>query len=394
MDLNPIASDGLNGLIILSFSSRILVYLLALVSSLLPLFDASPKTFYLSKYSQPFLRWDAFHFASIAESNYLYEYQWAFFPGVPLVMKYSERALHHITGHSDLMLGGVLAAMACDTTRTMYKLSLHHLGSPRLAHLATLLSLLPSSPATLRLAVYADPFFTYFAYKGMWACAQSRYFAASLHFVMASTFRSNGILLGGFILWDLVANPLFQTGKTQIHPRKVSLAIPLTSLTLMPFIYHQYSGYLSFCADPEVEPAEWCRKTIPLIYSHVQSKYWDMGFLRYWTVAQIPNFIISAPPFISIISFAVYVLRQTIVSPFTRTSLIPHAVHALVFCSTLLFSAHIQIILRQASSMPLTYWAAAWLVTELPKFGRWWVGWSVIWGVISVILWSTFLPPA
>ncbi|KAG7090839.1 hypothetical protein E1B28_009921 [Marasmius oreades] len=380
----------------LSFSSHVPIYLLALVSSCLPLFDASPKIFRFSKYSQPFLRWDAFHFASIAEDGYLYEYQWAFFPGVPFVMRYGGKALQFIVGRSDLMLGGALVAMACDTTRTMYHLSLHHLGSPKLAYLATLLSLLPSSPAALRLAVYAEPFFAYFAYKGMWACARSHYLTAALHFAIASTFRSNGVLLGGFILWDLVVNPLLRTGK--VHLRNIFWAIPLTSLTLVPFIYLQYSGYLSFCTGSEVELAEWCQNTIPLIYSHTQSEYWDVGFFRYWTVAQIPNFVIAAPPIISITAFSVCVLKQqldkTTVSPFARCSLIPHAMHALIFCSTLLFSAHVQIVLRQASSMPLTYWAAAWLVMEYPQFGRWWVGWSVVWGVISVILWSAFLPPA
>ncbi|KAL0580343.1 ER membrane glycoprotein subunit of the GPI transamidase complex-like protein [Marasmius crinis-equi] len=396
MDSKAGPKNKLSGLVALSFSAHILVYLLALVSSFLPLFDASPKTFQLPKYSEPFLRWDAFHFASIVEDGYIYENQWAFFPGVPFIMRYSQQIIRYLTGHSELMLGGALAAMVCDTTRTMYHLSLHHLGSEKLAYLATVLSLLPSSPATLHLAVYAEPFFTYFSYKGMLSCARSRYLKASLYFALAGSFRSNGVLLGGFILWDLIVQPLFQTGKINLY--KTVYAIPLTSFILMPFIYHQYSGYLAFCTGSEVEPAEWCGKTVPLIYSHTQSKYWNVGFLRYWTIPQLPNFVIAAPPLLSIMSFAFYNLKKQLDrntdSPFTRSSIVPHAIHALVFCFMLLFAAHVQIILRMAAAMPITYWAAAWLMVEYPKVGRWWIGWSVVWGVLSIALWGTFLPPA
>jgi hypothetical protein len=76
------------------------------------------------------------------------------------------RLVHTSEHRSDLLLGGVAAAVTCDTTRTFYALSLHHLRSPQLAFLASLLSLLPSSPVTLQYAPYSEPFFTYFSYKG------------------------------------------------------------------------------------------------------------------------------------------------------------------------------------------------------------------------------------
>lgn len=41
----------------------------------------------------------------------------------------------------------------------------------------------------------------------MLACARKRYLHASIYFALAGTFRSNGILLGGFVIWDLVIEP-------------------------------------------------------------------------------------------------------------------------------------------------------------------------------------------
>lgn len=81
-------------------------------------------------------------------------------------------------------------------------------------------------------------------------------------------------------------------------------------------------------------------------------------------------------------------------SVYVDLSTIPHAVHALVFSLLILFTSHVQIILRLAASMPFLYWSAARLLIEHPKLGKWWVGWSIIWGLVCVVNWGVFLPPA
>ena len=80
--------------------------------------------------------------------------------------------------------------------------------------------------------------------------------------------------------------------------------------------------------------------------------------------------------------------------PFKSLTIDPHVIHATILCLLLLVASHTQIVLRLAGSIPLTYWAAAWLVSEHHSIGCLWVTCSVLWSVISVVLWSTFLPPA
>ncbi|KAF9242134.1 glycosyltransferase family 76 protein [Melanogaster broomeanus] len=314
------------------------------------------------------LRWDAFHFAHIAREGHFYEHEWAFFPALPLVMHASGSVLSYVTSGqrspdwSAILLGGAILAALFDSTRVLYRLSLHHLRSPSSAFLATALSLLPSSPATLRFASYSEPFFTYFSYRGMLACARAQWLSAAVCFAIASAFRSNGILLCGFIVWGMLVTP-----------------------------------WLSARRDL------WCSKGLfPSVYSHVQLKYWNVGFLRYWAFSNIPNFILAAPVLLNIYAFcAFYLSRLPRIVPqlldaslFLTPSLLPHVLHGLALALVLTFSAHVQIALRVLPSLPVTYWAAARILVERPALGKAWVAWSVVWGALSCVLWAVFLPPA
>ncbi|KAA1471717.1 mannosyltransferase [Dentipellis sp. KUC8613] len=358
------------------------------------------------------LRWDAFHFAPVARTGYVYEYQWAFLPGVPVVSNLLAYAFKTVSGSAesiswvDVLRAGGLAALFCDSTHTLYHLTLQIIGSPSIAYLTALLSLLPSSPATLRYAGYSEPFFTYLSYKGMLHCAQRRWLAASCYFALAAAFRSNGIFLGGFVLWGIIIEPFLRGRRPR--PVQILYAIVLTALIFAPFISYQFVAYRTFCTPdtPDGRPS-WCESTIPSIYAYVQSRYWNNGFLRYWTPSQLPNILLASPVLALLFTYSLTYLTHFVslithrkptspasTHPFFRPSLAPHAIHALILASVYLFASHTQIALRQAASMPLIYWAAAWLVSERPWWGRLWVGWCVIWGALSIVLWTVFLPPA
>lgn len=151
--------------------------LLALSSSYLTLFDASPRAVLtpsaLQSFPSSLLRWDAFHFAGIAKNGYSYEHHWAFFPGVPSLLRVADRlpALFLDSTTSGLAWIALLhAAIAIPTTRAIYYLTLIHFRSPSLALLTALLSLFPASPVTLYFAPYAEPVFTFLSYQGVYTC--------------------------------------------------------------------------------------------------------------------------------------------------------------------------------------------------------------------------------
>ncbi|KAF9562765.1 hypothetical protein CPC08DRAFT_662669 [Agrocybe pediades] len=376
--------------------------LLHAATALLHLFDASPK---LLPYNSPLFRWDALHFTHIASAGYIYEHEWAFFPAIAFLL----RAFGLQNAHSVILFYALMLIVAWDTHRTLRSLSLHHLRSSKLTKLACTLSLIPTSPATLYFAPYNEPFFTYFSYRGMLFCTRREYFKAAICFALAGSFRSNGILLSGFLLWDLLIQPFLE--EKSLKSKSLLKATAYTSVVFLPFVAHHIVAYHTFCSADKAETPAWCSQIPPSIYTHVQSKYWDNGFLRYWTLNQLPNFILAAPNITLLFAFSVHHLASRLRSgsvsffksaaapsktnlPFENSSITPHAIHALVMTFLLVFTSNVQIVLRLAASMPIIYWAAAWLLVEHPKAGRVWVIWSVLWGTISTILWATFLPPA
>lgn len=201
----------------------------------------------------------------------------------------------------------------------------------------------------------------------------------------------------------------------QLRLLQLCKAACLSLIVAAPFGYHQYRAWKAFCVgSPAGDIPVWCARTPPSIYGYVQDHYWNVGFLRYWTPSQLPNILLALPPLLTIYAYSITnILANLVPSTFallagsrpksalhsTRQimspmSVTPHAVHSLALAFVLLFAAHTQIALRLVASLPLTYWAAAWLILEHPRAGKAWVAWSVIWGAISIVLWAVFLPPA
>jgi GPI mannosyltransferase 2 len=154
-------------------AARVVMHVVLLATSYVEPFDAShllhlplpDNTTIFRRWASTALRWDAFHFSSVAADGYLTEQSWAFFPGTPLVM----RIASSLASDQPLAIGLVsFLANVCSlwSTYDLYTLTFLHTRSLEAAFLVAALSILPSSPVTLSHALYAEPFFAFFSYRG------------------------------------------------------------------------------------------------------------------------------------------------------------------------------------------------------------------------------------
>ncbi|XP_035295430.1 GPI mannosyltransferase 2 isoform X8 [Cricetulus griseus] len=178
-------------------------------------------------------------------------------------------------------------------------------------------------------------------------------------------------------------------------------AVSCRILTLML----QYYAYTQFCLpgsahsvpEPLVQLAvdkgyritggnepPWCSWGLPLVYSYIQDVYWNVGFLRYYELRQVPNFLLATPVAVLVVWAAwTYVTthpwlcltlglrrskdsKKTLEKPhpgFLSPKVFVYLVHA---AGLLLFGSlcmHVQVLTRLlCSSTPVVYWFPAHLL--------------------------------
>ncbi|XP_059175549.1 GPI mannosyltransferase 2-like [Physella acuta] len=338
-------------IIIFASSSRLLILILQVVAnSLLPDHDAgvfSPPT---DKNSFTWLdhmvhfffgglhRWDAVYFTHIMQYGYSYENCAAFFPCFPIVVSTLARILStlgilHLS--SWLLVTGVVLNyfVFVATVFLLFQLGKSILRDEEVSYYACLFFCI--NPASIFMsAIYSETLFAFFNILAMLELHRKRIYWASLYFGLAVFTRSNGIVSIGFVLHTVIKsllNDLYFNHKTSHRERKlnqafnyllllkktaVELGISL-SICFLPFCLYQYYIYRQFCLQSDKlnflptyivdygrdqgykligdQPSPWCNATLPLSYSYIQKHHWNVGFLSYYELKQLPNFMLALP---------------------------------------------------------------------------------------------------
>ena len=281
--------------------------------------------------------WDAEHFLFIAERGYLYEHNCAFFPLYPLSLRaVAEGALWPLQRllrlRSRLLLSAVLlnSLFSVLAAAALYKLGCVVLRCYRVAFLAAVL--FSVSPANVFMAAaYSESMFAFLAFSAMWQLEKGQSWLSGLLFSLASGVRANGLINAGFFLYSrgkcLALRLQVGSGSVRKLPplwkqllSVASSAVLMCAGIFLPFALFQYYAYVRFCgpgtgleqAVPKpllqlaldkgyrlaamngVKPS-WCSQRFPVVYSYIQDAYWNVGFLRYFELRQIPNFLLALP---------------------------------------------------------------------------------------------------
>lgn len=413
---------------------KALLLAIALGTSISPAYDTSTsllfQLLYPSAPSKPFTArlssWDAIYFVHTAKEGYVYEQEWAFGTGVALAMRYAAQ----LTGLSEPLAGILLSNIShLLTALVLYKLTLLLSRNAKLALLSSALSII--SPGGLFLsAPCGESLCSFFSFLGVFLFAlryQSKSLgglyvvAAGASFGVATLVRSNALAYGLLFATEAVRTA-WQFLQKPSASRFVHLGLTGLGGVLVACgsIVPQYMAWRVYCDTENGIMRPWCSNTLPSIYTFVQDYYWydrkltyrtrrmliqtrDVGFLRYWTLNQLPLFILAAP----VLTLLIQSGRQLCFNP---RSIFPGMASdggfaaflvSLGFVQTAvavlaLTSYHVQIITRIGSAYPVWYW---WIASRLVQdknssTARMSIMFMVMYGLIQAVLYASFLPPA
>lgn len=344
-----------------------------------------------------FLRWDAQHFMHIAKYGYTYEHTIAFFPLYPLVGGLFSRALSYIL--TFLSLESIILVVLISlnivffkyATLMLYKLTKELFNEDVAYKSAVLFCYNPAS--VFFIAPYTEALFSLLSFSVMYLCVKIYQKNVSGGFVLLSVCvalslatRSNGLLNVGFF-WYLVIC-LWLTGRSKTFHSIVTL-VQWTLVQVTPFIlYTAYcrnlfcSGFIEVSqevknqalAEGYVLPGqsqELCVNSV-LPYSYVQAHYWNVGFLKYFTLKQLPNFFLALPivliisvtslqHFLKVGIFQLFSMeRKQTLKDLNQPQLNVFYAHGLVLSLFCFFCINVQVSTRMlCSSSPLLYWICA-----------------------------------
>lgn len=196
-------------------------------------------------------------------------------------------------------------------------------------HLANLVTVVYClNPATIFFVTcYSESTFSLFSFAG-YLCFQKSRIAfnqgafgwlgwlstSTILWMMASWTRSNGSLISVFIFIHLCGMILnYEWGSVPCLERYVVIVMMMKILgtiliyscsilcVFMPMFVHDRSGMDVHCKGATEFKPEWCKlvngdsASVFSLYQHVQKVHWNVGFMNYWEIKQVPNFLLAMP---------------------------------------------------------------------------------------------------
>ncbi|XWS24752.1 hypothetical protein CRYUN_Cryun27aG0010700 [Craigia yunnanensis] len=249
--------------------------------------------------------WDSVYFVRIAQCGYEYEQSYAFLPLLPacifilsrtvfapLVSLIGHRAVLALSGYVICNVAFIFAAIY------FYRLSVIVLRDPNAALRASVLFCF--NPASIFYSsIYSESLYALFSVGGLYYL-KSRADNIALFWLALSGFaRSNGVFNAGYYGFKTMhqAYDAAFLRKRAFLALQILLSGALRCICIfVPFITFQAYGYYNIClgrSSDEMRP--WCKARIPLLYNYIQSHYWGVGFLRYFQLKQLPNFLLASP---------------------------------------------------------------------------------------------------
>ncbi|ODN05897.1 GPI mannosyltransferase 2, partial [Orchesella cincta] len=265
-----------------------------------------------------YLNWDANYFLHITVYGYTSENILAFFPLLPMILYVPSKIVSIILSpiislSSVVIVMGVLVNtwLFVKCAGNIYELAkIWANGSQQF--ITTACVMFCFNPASIFFSgLYSETLFAYLTSEVILSLFDGNSWSALRFAALSGICRSNGLLNVGLIIAFTLQRELSQRNKPFRLLSFICRSIAIASLSIIPFILFQGYGVRQFCQvdklydanniplycsfNPTSRPSAW---TLP--YSYVQKKYWNVGFLKYFELKQLPNFILAAPVLIAL----------------------------------------------------------------------------------------------
>lgn len=353
-----------------------------------------------------FRRWDAEYFLHVSEHGYTYEPSLAFFPLYPLCIKVLRYAVINVTPFLSVRALSLLIAITINVlffakaANALYELGVKVLHDQRKAEIATVLFCF--NPASIFFtAPYSESLYSWLSFSVMLKCFEDiNSVLIIVPLSLSILCRSNGLVNIGFVVFYGLKKMFSQSTVLSfitIFLKTISILIIIAFHFGLMQVYNYYLfcfqksfSFPSFIKDFAIKNSlvlagnrtndsisPWCSSNLPISYSYVQDQYWNVGFLRYYELKQIPNFLLALPLVLIILvnsfkylrSHRAYcwrlgifdlkptVLRSIQVADQNQFVFIVHSVVLTIFCVLFI---HVQVTTRfVCSSSPMLYFFCA-----------------------------------
>ncbi|KAK6937026.1 GPI mannosyltransferase 2 [Dillenia turbinata] len=240
--------------------------------------------------------WDSDYFVRISQCGYEYEQTYAFLPLLPISMSLFSKTvfapLVPLIGHRAVLglSGYVLTNVAFVIAAVyMYRLSVIILKDTDAALRASILFCF--NPASIFYSsIYSESLYALLSIAGIYHLVSGASNYAMLLLALSGSARSNGALNAGYFCFQSL-HRAYEAFNARKHPAVViwilSAGLLRSLFIFAPFIAFQAYGYYNMClgrASNEMRP--WCKYKIPSL---------GVGFLRYFQLKQLPNFLLASP---------------------------------------------------------------------------------------------------
>ncbi|XP_022094088.1 GPI mannosyltransferase 2-like [Acanthaster planci] len=386
-------------------------------------------------------KWDASYFLHIVQHGYTETQMFAFFPLFPSVVRvFAEiivlplQQLLSLRMHlfSSVLLSAVtlnIFLFSCAAV-LLYHLGVRVLSCQRLAYKAALLFCI--NPASVFMtSAYTESLFASLSFAGMLALEHDKLLCSALCFAFSGAARSNGIISVAFLLYFSVKkgaalfNDVVQFEReesrlkatvlwkmTCCHLRDVlgiASVLPLCCIIFLPFVLFQIYSFMTICTSendivsfvtsyfygmtiPVLDHApSFCDESMAIPYTAIQSQHWNVGFLKYYELKQLPNFLLALPMVVLCVDAVATYCRKRwqyvrvlglLETPqvqleyrrsvqgrpwlgvFSNKSFV-YIVHLAALLLFGISSMHVQVVTRFiASSCPVVFWYAAYVTSD------------------------------